>query len=140
MKPFGNSKGTEPDIFQGRREFLEWEHFDKYFINNTPKKGTASKNFGVFLPDVLKTAFQMRHLTYRWTQSAPFFPKSGHFLFRFSKKGTRGHAPFPQSTVWTCSKVRRNMNSYIRSISILLNQKYSFVGLLLQDRGTAVLC
>ena len=34
----------------GQARFLRIRHFDKHFIYNTPKKGPAGKNFGVFSP------------------------------------------------------------------------------------------
>ena len=37
----------------------------------------------------------MENLTQRWTQSGPFFPKSGHF-FRFSKRAGEA-SPLPPS-------------------------------------------
>ena len=40
----------KPDIFQGRRVFVELGHFDSYFVKNTRKIGPAGKNFGFFSP------------------------------------------------------------------------------------------
>ena len=40
--------GSQTGIFQSRQGFLELEHFDKYFIYNTPKETPAGKNSGVF--------------------------------------------------------------------------------------------
>ena len=40
--------------------------------------------------DTLKYTFWMANLTQRWTQSGPFFPKSGYF-FWFSKRGKVVH-------------------------------------------------
>ena len=43
-----SKSGAQPDIFQGRGSFVELRHFDKYFIKNTRKKGSAGKNSGFF--------------------------------------------------------------------------------------------
>ena len=59
--------------------FVTLEHLYKHFVKNTRKKGPAGKLLQIFLLDILKTAFWMGHLTQRWTQSGPFFPKSRHF-------------------------------------------------------------
>ena len=40
----------QPEIFQGRAGFLELEHFNKHFVNNTRKRDFAGKHFGVFSP------------------------------------------------------------------------------------------
>ena len=48
-------------------------------------KNNKKKNLKCFLLNALKTAFHMRYLTYRYTQSGYLFPKPGHF-FRFSEK------------------------------------------------------
>ena len=45
--------GAQPEFFQGRGGFVELGHFDKYFVNNTRKKGPARKNFGVFFSKIL---------------------------------------------------------------------------------------
>ena len=39
---------AQPGIFQGRTGFLEQKHFDKYFMHDIQKKGSAGKNFLVF--------------------------------------------------------------------------------------------
>ena len=77
------------------RQHLRWragdkdkdfdKHFDKDFVKNIRKKCLAGKHLEFFLLYTLKTLYWMEYLTQRWTQSGPFFPKSGHF-FRFSKK------------------------------------------------------
>ena len=64
---------------------MELEQFNKHFMKNTRKKTPQGKTLEFFLLDTLKTTFRMENLTQRWIQSAPFFPKSGHFS-RFSKK------------------------------------------------------
>ena len=40
--------GAQPGMFQGRTGFLEWKHFDKQFMHDIQKKGSAGKNFLVF--------------------------------------------------------------------------------------------
>ena len=45
---------------QDRRIFLEKGHFDKHFMNNIQKKGSAGKMFSAFFQVTLNTAFQMR--------------------------------------------------------------------------------
>ena len=39
--------GAQPEIFQGKRGFVELDHFDKNFVKNT-KKDPAGKNFVLF--------------------------------------------------------------------------------------------
>ena len=53
--------------FQGRVGFLNFGHFNKYFVKNARKKGSTGKHFGVFL--------KRYNLTDRWTQS--WFSKKG---------------------------------------------------------------
>ena len=67
--------GGQREIFQGRRGFVECGHFDKHFVKNRRKRGSAGKSFVVFF----SYTFWMENLTQRWIQSGPFFPKSGHF-------------------------------------------------------------
>ena len=42
--------GAQPEIFQGRGGLVELGHFDKHFVKNTKKKGSAGKYLGVFSP------------------------------------------------------------------------------------------
>ena len=44
------SSGAQPEIFQGRGGFVKLGHFNKYFINNSRKKGPTGKNFTVLSP------------------------------------------------------------------------------------------
>ena len=46
--------------FQGRAGSLEQKHFDKYFMHDIQKKGSAGKIFLFFVQDILKTVFQVR--------------------------------------------------------------------------------
>ena len=44
--------GAQPEIFHGRGDFLELEHFDTLFVKNTKKKKEdhTGKNFGASSP------------------------------------------------------------------------------------------
>ena len=42
--------GTQPEIFQDRKGFVELKYFNKYFVKKTRKKDPAVKNFGFFSP------------------------------------------------------------------------------------------
>ena len=48
-------------MFQGAGGFVELEHFNKYFVNFTRKKGSEGKYFGVFPLDTLKNIFWMEN-------------------------------------------------------------------------------
>ena len=47
-----------------------------------------------FLQDTIKATFWMENLTERWTQSRPFYPKSGLF-FDFQKKTGENSSTYP---------------------------------------------
>ena len=51
---------AQPRIFRGKTGFLEERHFDKNFMHDIEKKGSAGKIFMFFLQDILKIAFKMR--------------------------------------------------------------------------------
>ena len=51
--------------------------------NLEPLQGNILESF---LLDTLKTAFWMENLTQRWTETEPFFQKSGHFFFDIQKR------------------------------------------------------
>ena len=90
---------------------MELGHFDKDIVKSTRKRGTAGKHFRVFLPmDTLETTFSVKNLTQRWTESGPFFEKSGHF-FQFSQSAGET-SPLPPS----CAPV-----SVTEYVSISLN-------------------
>ena len=40
--------GAQSGIFWGRTGFLKQKHFDKYFMHDIKKKGSAGKNLLVF--------------------------------------------------------------------------------------------
>ena len=72
--------GTQTENFQGRGGFMELGHFDKHFLRKNTKKAPQGNILELFVLDTVKTTFQMKNLTQRWTQSVPFFPKLGHFF------------------------------------------------------------
>ena len=47
----------QPELFQGRRIFMEIGHFDKHFVKNTRKKRPNEKHLEYFLLDTMKTTF-----------------------------------------------------------------------------------
>ena len=59
--------GTQQEIFQGRRGFMEFGHFNKHFVKNTRKEALTGKTFAFFHLGTLKTKMD----TIR-----TFFPKS----------------------------------------------------------------
>ena len=92
-----------------KRKNLQWIFFQVKLedcVNNFTKE-TCKQEFlrvdflqgkflSFFLVDAIKTAFQMRHLTHRWTQSGYFALKSGLF-FDFKKRAGKASpllAPF----------------------------------------------
>ena len=42
--------GAQPKLFPGREGFVELGDFDKLFVKNTRKKGSAGKDFRAFSP------------------------------------------------------------------------------------------
>ena len=42
--------GAQTEIFQGRGDFVELGHFDKYFVKNARKKGSQGKYLESFSP------------------------------------------------------------------------------------------
>ena len=42
--------GAQPDVFQGREDFVKLVHFDKDFLKNSRRKNPAGENSGVFSP------------------------------------------------------------------------------------------
>ena len=49
--------GAQPEIFQGRGDFVKLGHFNKHFIKKSRKKTPQEKIFEFFLLDTLKTTF-----------------------------------------------------------------------------------
>ena len=48
MKIDKQGADAQPEIFQGRRSFVELGHFDKYFVKSKRKIGPSVKNLRVF--------------------------------------------------------------------------------------------
>ena len=48
MKVRMNVTGAQPEIFRGKTGLLEQKHFDKHFMHDIQKKGSAGENFLVF--------------------------------------------------------------------------------------------
>ena len=65
-----------------RRENLKGELFEFLFL------------------DAFETAFSMRYLNHRWTQSGYFFLKQGHFFSIFSKGQARPRPPHPSLPIY----------------------------------------
>ena len=78
-------------------------------LSKTKKKGPTGKNFGFFW---------MKNVT-RWTQSRPFFPKSGYFFLIFRKViGASSTPPSMAACLW----VLLNLHHYHWiSLNILKN-------------------
>ena len=72
--------GAQPEIFQGRGDFVELGQFDKYFVKNTRKKGLAGKNFRVFSPRYFSKYILNGKYDPKINTTRPFFPKTGHFF------------------------------------------------------------
>ena len=111
---------------------MELGHFDKHFVKNTKKKRHCR---GTFLLDTHKTIFWMENLTQWWTQSGPFFPKSGPLLY--FQKG-QGKHPFSSLVVGhEYASVSLNMPKYLWKCSnklfwpcqmIILHVRQAFEG------------
>ena len=48
---------AQPEIFQGRGDFLKLGHFNKYFVKKSRKNVPQEKNLEFFLIDTLETTF-----------------------------------------------------------------------------------
>lgn len=51
------SADAHPETFQGRKGFVELEHYDKNFVKNTKHFDGNRQNFGGFLLNSLKIIF-----------------------------------------------------------------------------------
>ena len=49
--------GAQPEIFQGREDFVELGHFDKHFVKHTRKKAPQGNILQFLLLNTLKTTF-----------------------------------------------------------------------------------
>ena len=100
-------------------------------LSKTRKRGPTGKHFWVFY-------ILLRKLTQRWTQSRPFFPKSGHF-FRFSKRAEKA-SPSPLAEhlwvwlnmhwyPWICLNILENISvncsDYARALNMHDHLTYS---------------
>ena len=83
--------GAQPEIFQGRTGFLEQKHFDKHFMHDIQKKGSAGKNFLAFSSRYSLNCISSENLTPKCTETGQFFPILVYFL-SISKKD-RGNLP-----------------------------------------------
>ena len=67
--------GAQSEIFSGKGDFLELEHFDKHFFKKSRKKGTAEKNFSVFHPRYSSNYILNEKLNPKKGAIRAFFPK-----------------------------------------------------------------
>ena len=58
--------GTQPGIFPGRTGFFENKHFDKHFMHDIQKKGSAGKDFLVFSPIYSQNCISSKNLTHKF--------------------------------------------------------------------------
>ena len=94
MDKNNNSQGCNQEFFTTGE--VSWNEVTLINISFTThqRKEPQEKILEFFLLLNLKTVFQMRNLTNRWTKSGHFSTKSGHFFSIFNK----GHGrlpPFP---------------------------------------------
>ena len=105
-----NDSGVQPEIFQGRGDFVKLGHFNKHFIKKSRKKAPKGKILEFFLLDVLKVTLWVVNLPKDGQHQGIFFPKSGHF-FWFSKKGRGGLLLSPPSCAPVIiTRVNRSFN------------------------------
>ena len=64
--------GAQPENLQGRRGFVELEHFDKHFIRNSRKKAPQREFLEFFPLATLKTTFGMENLNQGRTKLRSF--------------------------------------------------------------------
>ena len=82
-------------------------------LSTTIKKNPRRETFwSFFLLDVLKTAYQIRHVTHRWTQSRYFFPKSGDLFSNFQKIAPDDNSCQPVTTCQPCWKHQVLLRGY----------------------------
>ena len=63
QKQYYLSAAKQPEVSQGRVGFVDLAHFDKYFIQNTRRKGPQENNLEVFFLNTLKPTFWMENVT-----------------------------------------------------------------------------
>ena len=61
--------GRQPGIFPGRTGFFKNKHFDKHFIHDIQKKGSAGKDFLDFSPIYSQNCISNKNLTHKCTQT-----------------------------------------------------------------------
>ena len=89
------STGVQPRIFQGRRVFLKYGHFDKRFMYDIQKNCPAGIILVFFLQDTLKTVFLNGNSSHRRTRTEHFFLISGRNqgTFLLFSKESKGDLP-----------------------------------------------
>ena len=107
-----------PEFRHGTRKFLVqgkfcgtmslWLTFHK---KNKKKKDPTGKHFGVFSPRYIKTAFWMKNLTQRWTQSGPF-PRIIPLFLIFKKRAGEATSILPLTLI-ACLRVQLNMHQFL---------------------------
>ena len=120
--------GTQPGIFGGRTGFLEQGRFNKHFMHNTQKKGSAGENVPVFLQDILKTAFEMRiELIDAHRQSNVFQNQGAICLFSKAIGETSHPSPFQlQAEVNLFSLKRLRQHLFFLYGNDQVQQKFTF--------------
>ena len=87
--------------------FVELGHVINISSRTQEKEAQQGNILEIFVLDTFKTTFWMENLTKRWTQSGPFFPKSGNISW-FQK----GHPRLPLSPLVARLWVWLNMHQY----------------------------
>ena len=78
--------GVQPESFQGRGGFVELKHFDKLFVKNTSKKGSAGKKFWAFSPRYYQNYILNRRFN-PWMDAIRAYFSKIRALFSIFKKG-----------------------------------------------------
>ena len=78
--------GAQPENFQGRGGFVELEHFDKLFVKNTSKKGSAGKHFWGFSPRYYQN-YILNGRFNPWMEAIRAYFSKIRALFSIFKKG-----------------------------------------------------
>ena len=78
--------GAQPEIFQGRTGFLEQKHFDKHFMHDIQKKGSAGKKCLAFSSRYSLNWISSENLIPKCTQTGQFFPILEYFFVYFQKR------------------------------------------------------
>ena len=80
--------------FSGQDKFLQQKHFDKHFMHDIQKKGSAGKILLIFYSRYCLNCISSKNLTPKWTQTGQFFAILEYFLSIF-KKDRRNLPPSP---------------------------------------------